>query len=136
MGGRAGQLGESGEYRMGSLRVICFYIRSSESGSPRLCRLRTDHLALVNKIELCTDAYGIYVDPANIVASTVAELDDTPLYFTGDIGIVWGPPMDAWRGIVWKTCTRVRWARLDSLIVVVKRGRSCVLCCHIIFLAR
>jgi hypothetical protein len=32
-------------------------------GSPRLCRLRTDRLAPVNKIELCTDAYGIYGVP-------------------------------------------------------------------------
>jgi hypothetical protein len=31
-----------------------------QGGSPRLCRLRTDRLAPVNKIELCTDAYGIY----------------------------------------------------------------------------
>jgi hypothetical protein len=46
-----GQLGESGEYRMGRLRVVYFHIRSSEGGSPRLCRLRTDRLALVNKID-------------------------------------------------------------------------------------
>jgi hypothetical protein len=26
-------------------------------------------------------------------------------------------------GIAWKTCTRVRWARLDSLVVVMN-------CCH------
>jgi hypothetical protein len=32
--------------------------------------------------------------PANLVVSTVAELDDTPLYFTDDIGIVFGPPTD------------------------------------------
>jgi hypothetical protein len=32
--------------------------------------------------------------PINLVALTVAELDDTPLYFTDDIGIVFGPPMD------------------------------------------
>jgi hypothetical protein len=31
--------------------------------SPRLCRLRTDRLAPVNKIELCTGAYGIYGVP-------------------------------------------------------------------------
>jgi hypothetical protein len=37
---RAGQLGESGEYRMGMVRVICFHFQSSEGGSPRLCRLR------------------------------------------------------------------------------------------------
>jgi hypothetical protein len=31
-----------------------------QGGSPHLCRLRTNCLALVNKIELCTDAYGLY----------------------------------------------------------------------------
>jgi hypothetical protein len=56
--------------------------------------LRTDNLALVNKIELCTDAYGIYEDPTDLVVSTVAELDDTPLYFTDGIGIVFGPLTD------------------------------------------
>jgi hypothetical protein len=34
-----------------------------QGGSTRLCRLRTDHLAPVNKIELCTDAYEIYGVP-------------------------------------------------------------------------
>jgi hypothetical protein len=34
---RARQLGESGEYHMGRLRVVCFYVQSSEGGSPRLC---------------------------------------------------------------------------------------------------
>jgi hypothetical protein len=34
-----------------------------QGGSPRLCRLRTDRLAPVNKIELCTDACRIYVVP-------------------------------------------------------------------------
>jgi hypothetical protein len=32
--------------------------------------------------------------PTNLVASMVAELDDTPLYFMDDIGIVFGPPTD------------------------------------------
>jgi hypothetical protein len=34
-----------------------------QGGSPYLCRLRTDRLAPVNKIKLCTDAYGIYGVP-------------------------------------------------------------------------
>jgi hypothetical protein len=34
-----------------------------QGGSPLLCRLRTDRLAPVNKIELCADAYGIYGVP-------------------------------------------------------------------------
>jgi hypothetical protein len=32
--------------------------------------------------------------PINLVASTVAELDDIPLHFTDDIGIVFGPLTD------------------------------------------
>jgi hypothetical protein len=32
--------------------------------------------------------------PTNLVAVMVAELDDTPLYFTDDVGIVFGPPTD------------------------------------------
>jgi hypothetical protein len=38
---RVGQLGESGEYHMGRVRVVCFHIWSSEGGSPYLCKLRT-----------------------------------------------------------------------------------------------
>jgi hypothetical protein len=34
-----------------------------QGGSPRLSRLRTDRLAPMNKIELFTDAYGIYGVP-------------------------------------------------------------------------
>jgi hypothetical protein len=65
-----------------------------QGGSPHLCRLRTDCLASMNKIELCTDTYKIYGGPANLVASTLAKLDNTPLYLTDDIGIVFGPPTD------------------------------------------
>jgi hypothetical protein len=55
--------------------------------APRLYRLRTDRLTSVNKIDYVlahTDSWG----PANLVASTVVELDDTPLYFMDDIGVV------------------------------------------------
>jgi hypothetical protein len=78
----------------------------------------------------------------NLVASTITELDDTLPYLQDVHGIVCGPPTDARRVIVWKTCTRVRWAWLDSLIVIMNcchswclRG-SCVLCCHVVSLAR
>jgi hypothetical protein len=36
---------------MERLRVVCFHIQSSEGGSPYWCRLRTNHLALVSKID-------------------------------------------------------------------------------------
>jgi hypothetical protein len=48
---RARQLWESGEYQMGRVRVFYFQIRSSEGGSPRLCRLTTDRLAPVSKFD-------------------------------------------------------------------------------------
>jgi hypothetical protein len=35
-----------------------------------------------------------------------------------------GPLTDARQGIAWKTYTRVRWARLDSLKVVVNCGHT------------
>jgi hypothetical protein len=55
--------------------------------------LRTDRLAPVNKIDYVL-AHMRFMGPANLVYSTVTELDDTPLYFTDDIGIVLGPPTD------------------------------------------
>jgi hypothetical protein len=75
-----------------------------------LCQLRTDRLDLVNKID--------YV----LAHLMFPELDDTPLYLTDVHWDIWGPPMDARRGIAWKICTRVRWTRLDSLIVMVNCG--------------
>jgi hypothetical protein len=42
----------------------------------------------------CVLAHTRFMGPTNLVALTVAELDDTPLYFTDDIGIVFGPPTD------------------------------------------
>jgi hypothetical protein len=91
----AGQLGESGEYQMERLRVVGFYIRSFEGGSPCLCQLRTTSVG-----SCCNKHWVVYwhirdlCGPSNLVASTVAELDDTPLYFIDDIVIVFGSPMD------------------------------------------
>jgi hypothetical protein len=51
-------------------------------------------------------------------------LDDTPLYFTDDIRIVFGPPTDYPVRFCVEDGTRVRWARLDSLIVNAKGGDS------------
>jgi hypothetical protein len=75
--------------------------------------------------------------PANLVNLTVAELDDTSLYFTDDIGIVFGPPRTTHRDFHVEDDTRVRWAQLDSLIVITKGGHSCCLhgsrvsCCQV-----
>jgi hypothetical protein len=97
----AGQLRESGEYRTGRLRVVCFHIRSIEGGSPRLCRLR---IASVGPC--CNKHWVVYWrirdlwGPTNLVASTLTELEDD---------------------------TRVRWAWPNSLIVIAKGGHSCCL---------
>jgi hypothetical protein len=34
-----------------------------QGGSPCLCRLRTDRLTPMNKIDLCTNAYEVYGTP-------------------------------------------------------------------------
>jgi hypothetical protein len=71
--------------------------------------------------------------PANLVASTVVELDDTLPYLTD---VQWDSVGATDRS------TRVRWASLDSLIVLVDCGRSWCLCgsrvsrCQVIFPCR
>jgi hypothetical protein len=78
----------------------------------------------------------------NLVASTVIELDDSPLCLTDVHCDSVGPPTDAHQGITRKICTRVWWAQLDSLIVIVNCGHSwflhgsCVSCCQVISLVR
>jgi hypothetical protein len=135
---RTGQLGESGEYRTRMLRVICFHIQSFEGDSPRLCRLRIASIG-----PCCNKHWVVYWPirdlwgPTNLVASTVDKLDDTPLYFTDDIEIVFGPPMNYPSRFRVEDGTRVRWVRLNYLIVIMKGGHSCCLrgshvsCCQI-----
>jgi hypothetical protein len=80
--------------------------------------------------------YGIFWGPTNLLVSTVAELYNTIPYLTGD---TWHSER-ATHGVsavayAWKTRTRVRWARLNSWIVVVNCCHSwclrgpCVSCC-------
>jgi hypothetical protein len=70
----------------------------------------------------------------------VFELDDIPPCLM-DVrrDSAWAT-MNVCQGIAWKTCTRMRWVCLDSLIVVVNRGRSWCLpdsqvpCCQVLLL--
>jgi hypothetical protein len=70
------------------------------------------------------------------------RLDDTLPYLHDVHGIVCGPPTDARRGIMWKTCTRVWWAWLNSLIVIARYCHSWYLrdfrvsCCQVDSLVR
>jgi hypothetical protein len=80
---------------------------------------------------------------ANLVASSVVELDDTRPYLMGVTrDSAWATHGVSAEANAWKTCTRVRWARLDSFIVVVNYCHSWCLsgprvsCCHVISLAR
>jgi hypothetical protein len=57
---RAGQLGGKSGILDGKVESGLMSDLELQGGSPHLCRLRTDRLAPMNKIELCTDAYGIY----------------------------------------------------------------------------
>jgi hypothetical protein len=50
-----GQLECCGEYRMERSESGLFLYSELRGGSPRPCRLRTDHLTPVSKFELCTN---------------------------------------------------------------------------------
>jgi hypothetical protein len=62
--------------------------------------------------------------PTNLVASFVTETEAIPPYLQDDNGIVYRPPTDAQLGIPWKTCIRVRWARIVFMT-------SRVSCCQV-----
>jgi hypothetical protein len=108
---------------MGRLIVVYCHVSSSKGGSPTC----VDWGPIIWPRWIRLIMYWHTQDllgPTNLVASIIDELDNTPPYL---MDVHWdsvGPPMDAYRGITWKTCTRVRWARLNSLIVVVNYGHS------------
>jgi hypothetical protein len=77
----AGQLGESGEYRMGRSESGPHDIRSSEGGSLHLCRLKSVSVGPPATSIDPLRIWAIWV-PANLVASTVIELDDILPRFT------------------------------------------------------
>jgi hypothetical protein len=144
IGDRAGQLGENGEYWMGKKGSGLIWYSELQGGSHCLCRLRPASVGSEwTSFELCTGTYRIFWGPANLLASMVAELDDTLPYLTGDTRYsAWATHGVSTKAYVWKTCTRVRWARLDSLTVIVNCCHSWylrdprVLCCQVISLAR
>jgi hypothetical protein len=144
IGDRAGQFGESGEYWMGRKGHGLIWNSELQWGSPRLCRLRPASVGFEwTSFELCTDAYEIFWGLANLVASSVAELDDTRPYLMGVTrDSAWATHGVSAEANTWKTCTRVRWARLDSFIVVMNCCHSWCLsgprvsCCQVISLAR
>jgi hypothetical protein len=143
IGDWAGQWGEYGEYWMGRNGSGLIWYSELQDGISCLCRLRTDRSALVSMFVLCTGTYGILWDPSNLLASTVVELDDTLPYLMDDTqGSAWATHGVSAEAYAWKTCTRVRWARLDSLIVIVNCCHSWCLCgprvscCQVITLAR
>jgi hypothetical protein len=123
----AGLLGESGEYRMGRVRVVCYDIRSSEGCSPHLCQLRNVSVgSCCIKHWLCTGTYGTYVGPINLVAFTVTELDDNLPRFMevqwDTVRATHGLPVKIF---AWKMA--LGWGRTwpNSLIVIMKGGHSC-----------
>jgi hypothetical protein len=115
---QAGQLEETGEYRMGMVRVVCFHIRSSGGGSTHLSRLRTDRLALVSKLNYVL-THMRFTGSHKLSTFDGHRVGWYPTILTECTWDTMWPPTDACRGIAWKTCTRVRWTRLDSLIAVV-----------------
>jgi hypothetical protein len=107
-----------------------------QGGSPRLCRLRTDHLAPVSKFELCTGTYGILWGPTNWVASCVAETEVILPYLTGvHQDSPWATHGVSTEAYMWKTCTRVRWSLiifLTALWTVATRGALLARMCRVV----
>jgi hypothetical protein len=92
IGDRVGQLGESGEYWMGRLRVVWIVNLEIQGGSPRLCRLRPASIG-----SEWTSIWNVlthmgHKESLNWVASCVDELDNTLPCFTIVQWIVFGPP--------------------------------------------
>jgi hypothetical protein len=108
---------------------VCCHILSSKGGSPHLCRLRTDHLAPVSKFDYVL-AHMEFMGSRKLSSFNgcwVGWHPTTPAVMY--IGLVNGPPMDSSEcGMMWKTCTRVRWARVESLIAVTNCGCLWCLC--------
>jgi hypothetical protein len=80
---RAGQLGESGEYWMGRLRVVWIINSKLQGGSPHLCQLMPTSIG-----SKWTSIWNIlthmgHMESLNWVASCVNELDDTLPCFMG-----------------------------------------------------
>jgi hypothetical protein len=113
---RVGQLWESGEYWMRRRMSGLIWNSEFQGGSPDLSWLRTGHLTLVSKFELCTGTYGISCGPANWVASCVTETEAILLDLTGvHRDTTWASHVVSAEASAWKTCTRVRWALIASL---------------------
>jgi hypothetical protein len=93
MGDQAGQLGESGEYWMGRLRVVWCQIQSSKVVAPTCVDWGTIVWPRWTRLSCVLMQMG-FMGSHKLSSLTVLELDDTLPHFTDDIGIVFGPPTD------------------------------------------
>jgi hypothetical protein len=78
---QVGQLGESEEYWMGGVRVVCVYIQSSEDGSPPGSIKDCISWASLQQASIMYWHIWGLRGLANLVAFTVTELDDTLFRF-------------------------------------------------------
>jgi hypothetical protein len=110
---------------MRRLRVVYFHVRSYEGGSPRLCRLRTRRLSPEEQALIMYLCIWDLWSPANIVALTVTKFNDIlPYLYDVHQDSVWATHGFPSRYRV-EECSRVRWAWVNSLIVVMNYGHSC-----------
>jgi hypothetical protein len=129
-------------------RVLCCQVISLarliwnselQGGSLHMCRLRPTLVRFEwTSFELCTSVYEIFYGPTNLLASWVTELDDNLPYLMG----VKRDSAWATNDVSVEAYTRVRWAWLHSLIVVMNCCHSWCLrgprvsCCQVISLVR
>jgi hypothetical protein len=127
-----------GKWRIldGRLRAVWIINLKLQGGSPCLSWLRSNHLALVSKFELCTGAYRISWGPVSWVASCVTEKETILPYLMGvHRDSAWTTHSVSTEAYAWKMCTRVRWALVVSLITswtVATRRALLAHVCHVV----
>jgi hypothetical protein len=133
---RTGQLGESGEYRMGRMESGLIWNSELQGGNPRLCRLRpasvgSEWTSIWNVL-----THMVHMESPNWVASCVDELDDTFPRFTGvQWDSVWATHGASTEAYAWKMALGWGRTRPDFLVTswtVATHGAFLACMCRVI----
>jgi hypothetical protein len=134
---RAGQLGKTGEYWMGRMRVVWIINSELHGCSPDLCRLRPTSVGSKwTSFDYVLAHTGVFWGPANLVASCVTELDDTLPRFMGvQWDSVWVTHGVSTKAYAWQMALGRGRIRPDCLITswtVATRGALLARVCRVV----
>jgi hypothetical protein len=132
IGDQAGQLGENREYWMGMKESGLIWYSELQCGSPRLCRWRPASVGFEWTSIWNVLTHTGHMESLNWVASWATEMEAILPYL---MGVQWD---SAWtthgvsaEAYAWKTCTRVWWTLIVSLIaswIIATHGSSGLTC--------